>query len=388
MTRERALGLGFLGLVVAALAVFLLMKLGREPEPSPGEAEAQSSDTKDPASHETNPQNPTRPVPVAVQVLRTGQATAAVRAWGTVQPFREAAILAELTGRVTAVHVQLGDEVKAGQVLLEIDPELHAARVREAETAVASAKTAQETASKELSRREALFQRGSISDSELEAARTKAAEADASLAAAQTALEQARKNLSIARLRAPFGGHVASRPPDVGSTVSLGAPLLAVVDIGRLHIEALISEQDLPRVRVSDEATITVEGAPGRAFSGSVTAIGPQADIETRQFPVEIEVGNPPDLPLRGGMVARVEIVYESFDDLPLLPVDALIEDEEGYFFFAIRNGVAQRRSLVPGPREGQHIAVRGGAAAGDTVVVLGQDRLAQGSPVRVEEVR
>jgi multidrug efflux pump subunit AcrA (membrane-fusion protein) len=87
-------------------------------------------------------------------------------------------------------------------------------------------------------------------------------------------------------------------------------------------------------------------------------------------------------------MVARVEIEFKTYENVPLLPVDALVEDDEGFAFFTVEDGFAHRRRLTPGPRQGQHIGVLGGAAAGDSVVVLGQVRLAEGSAVRVEEVR
>jgi membrane fusion protein (multidrug efflux system) len=335
-----------------------------------------------------DPQPENRPVPVAVAVLTSGPSRAAVRAWGTVRPLQEAVILAEVAGRVTNVEVGLGEEVRRGQLLLEIDPDLHMARTAEAEAAVQSAQAARDRAVRERERRETLFERGTVSDSELELARTQAAQAEATLSAARATVEQAKKNLSTARLMAPFEGYVASRPPDRGSTVNLGTPLITLVDIDLLRVDALVSEQDLPQVHVGSEVTVTAEAAPGRIFPGMVVAVGPQADRTTRQFPVEVEVENPPDLPLKGGVVARVEIIYESHENIPLLPVDAYLEDGEGAYFFAVRNGVATRRNFDAGPREGQWIGVLAGAAEGDTVVVVGQDRLVDGAPARVEEVR
>jgi RND family efflux transporter MFP subunit len=335
-----------------------------------------------------DPQPEDRPVPVAVAVLASGPSRAAVRAWGTVRPRREATILAEVAGRITNVEVELGEEVARGRLLLEIDPDLHEARAAEAEAAVRSAQAARDRAVRELERRQALFDKGTVSDSELELARSQAAQAEATLAAARAAVEQAAKNLSIARLKATFAGYVASRPPDEGSTVNLGTPLITLVDIDRVRVDALVSEQDLPRIQVGSEVAVTAEAAPGRVFPGRVVALGPQADRATRQFPVEVEVQNPSGLPLKGGMVARVEIVYESHDDIPLLPVDAFLEDDRGDYFYLVRNGTAVRRDFERGPREGQWIGVLDGAGAGDTVVVIGQDRLGDGTLVQIEEVR
>ena len=143
----------------------------------------------------------------------------------------------------------------------------------------------------------------------MEGARAFHAQAEAAAAAADAAVEQARKNLAGARLRAPFAGEVASRLPDVGTSVSLGAPLTSLVDIARVRVEAAISEEDLPRVKPGSPVALTVDAVPGGSFTGTVTAVGPQADPESGQFPVEIEVVNPEGHPLKGGMVARCEIV-------------------------------------------------------------------------------
>jgi multidrug efflux pump subunit AcrA (membrane-fusion protein) len=118
-----------------------------------------------------------------------------------------------------------------------------------------------------------------------------------------------------------------------------------------------------------------------------VTAVGPQAEAASRQYPVEITVPNS-ELALKGGMVARVEIVYGVYEDVPLLPVDALIEDEGAFFYFVVDAGTAHRRRAVLGPRAGQSAALLEGGAPGDSVVVLGQARLIQDARVSVEEVR
>jgi RND family efflux transporter MFP subunit len=366
------LGVTLAGILATGL---VLGGCGKKPESGTTDAEAQLTEK-------------VRAIAVAVSVLESGRIEASVRAWGTVHPYREAEMLSELSGRIASVQIALGDAVERGAILLEIDPSLYQARAQEAESKLESARIGMERSANDLKRMEALFEKGTVSDSELEGARTTGAEAEAGYATAKASLEEARKNLAGARLRAPFGGHVASRPPDLGSTVNIGTPLLTLVDIDRIRVETLVSEQDIPRVKIGGEATLTVAGAPGQVFEGEVTAIGPQTEAETRQFPVEIEVVNPAAHPLKGGMVAKVEIVYEAFEELPLLPVDALVDSEGGYVFYVVQNGVAEMRRFTAGPRQDQVIGVLDGAAVGDTVVVLGHARLSDGSPVSVEEIR
>lgn len=361
--------------VPGLLLSLLVLGCGKEEDGAAGNAEAQTM-TKNP------------PVPVAVSVLQNGNVEDAVQAWGTIRPEQEAEILSELSGRVSSVQAALGDKVRKGDILLEIDPDLYVTRVEEAESRLESARIAMERSQKDLERKEALFSKGNVSDSEIEGARSQTAQAVSDFSAAKASLAQTRKDLAGARLRAPFKGHVASRPPDVGSTVSPGMALVSVVAIDKVRVETLLSEQDLAKARPGSRASIRIDAFPDREFPGTVLAIGPQTDPATKQFPVEIEVENPSGHPLRGGMVARVTIEYKNYENVPLLPVDALVEDKDGPAVFTVANGVAHRRPLTPGPRQGQQIGILAGVAAGDTVVVLGQVRLSDGSEVVVEEIR
>lgn len=380
-----------LGVVVAAGALLLLTRdRGAGESAETGDAPAPDSvNAASPAPAASDAPVPSgAPVPVGVHVLTAGRAEGAIRVWGTLRPRQEAAILADLSGRVDAVHVSLGDAVAKGDVLLEIDPELYLALVEEADSKLESAVLSEAKAKKDFERSEALLGKGTISDSEHEAARTRFAQAQAARAEAAATLARSRSDLAEARLRAPFAGEVGSRPPDVGSSVTLGMPLVTLVDIDAVRVEALVSEQDLSHIHLGDTASLSVEARPGETFTGTVSAIGPQTDAETKQFPVEIRVPNPKGHPLRGGMVARVRIVYEAYDGVPLVPVDALLEDGNGgYVFYVVDGGTAHRRTLDAGPRQGQRMAALSGAAPGDSIVVLGQHRLQEGTPVTVEEV-
>lgn len=325
-------------------------------------------------------------VPVAVHVVSSGRAEAAVRAWGTVVARRDAEILAGVSGRVEAAHVGLGDRVRRGQPLLDVDAALYRAALDEAEALFRSAEAAFAKANSDLERHEALFAGNIISSTEIEQFRNAALTAEAAHAQAAANRERARKNFDDARITAPFDGTVAVRPPDPGSSVGLGMPLTRVVDLSRVRVRVDVPEADLARLTQGMAAIVLVDALPGRRFEGTVAAIGPQADAMSRQYPVEVDAVNPEGQPLKAGMVARVEIVYEAFENVALVPVDALVEDRGRRGVFVTQGGVARWRDTELGPRSGNEIAVRSGVAPGDSVVVLGQTRLADGSRVKVEE--
>jgi RND family efflux transporter MFP subunit len=326
-----------------------------------------------------------RPIPVAVEPLATGPARATVTAWGTVEPIRDASLLAGVSGTVTAVHARLGDRVAEDAPLLEIDPEVFASRAEEARVRVESAALAVEKTNKDLERNRKLYEDGNvISETALEAARVEAIKARAEQAAARATRAQAELAYRDARPTAPFAGSVANALPDAGTSVMAGTLLARVVDISRVKVRAGFSEQDLATIRPGSMARLTVESLE-REFEGEVTAVGPAADPASFLFPVEITVENPAGLPLRGGMVARVEVVTESWEDAPLLPVDALVERPEGVGYYVVDGGVAAWRAATVLARTREILVLDGTAAPGDSVVILGQTRLTPGTPVTIE---
>jgi len=325
-------------------------------------------------------------VPVSVHVLETGTVEDVVRAWATIRPQQEATLLAGVSGRVSAVHVLLGQQVRKGDILLEIEPEVHAAELTEAETNLESAKIALAKAEKDLERAGGMHEAGTLSDSEYEGFKSNEVAARATVARMDAELARARRTVRDSRLAAPFDGRIAIRPPDAGTTVTLGEILTRVVDISTVGVIAGLSGQDLAHVAPGVHARVIVESLPDRVFDGEVVAVGPQADADSRQFPVEIEVKNPPDLPLKAGMVAQVEVVVKTYPDVPLLPVDALVDADGGDGFYVVTGGAAAWRVAELGPRQGQFAALLSGGAPGDSVVVLGQTRLAPGAAVAIED--
>ena len=209
-------------------------------------------------------------------------------------------------------------------------------------------------------------------------ARANQATARAGLATAELAYRDARPT-------APFAGTLANRLPDPGTSVTAGSLLARVVDITSLRIRAEFSEQDLAHIQVGSPARIVVE-SHGLSFGGYVTAVGPAADPASFLFPVEVTVRNDPEHPLRGGMVARVEVVTRNWENAPLLPVDALVDGADGPGYYVVEDGTASWRSATVIARSGDHLVLGDGAAPGEAVVVLGQTRLTPGTAVMVEE--
>ena len=323
-------------------------------------------------------------IPVAVETLSTDTVPSLIYAWGTVEPRRKADILAGVSGTVTSSKVRLGSRVRRGDLLLEIDPSVYGALAQQAKANLARAEEAVVKAGNNLKRHESLFSRKEISETQIEGARLEAKAAEAELAQAKAENARAVTNYRDARPAAPFSGTIANRPPGSGTSVNLAQLLVRVVDISKVLVVAELSEQDLHQISIGMNADIQVEGEE-RLFTGKVIGIGPEASSESRQFPVEIEVSNPEGHPLKAGMIGRVFIQTALHENVAMVPVNAVIERNGESGFFTLENTTARWQTIVPGPRKGDYVAALEGADEGQTVVVMGQTRLATGSEVRVE---
>lgn len=311
-------------------------------------------------------------VPVSVATVTAGEYIRTVSATGTIRPRYEASISAGVAGQVQKVHVEVGDRVKQGQILVEIDPELYQAQAEQARAAYHKAQT-------DLQRNEKLFATRDIPETILEAARLQEK-------SALVAMKQAEKQLHDARYPSPFDGWVAARPVQLGSTIAPGMPVITIVDIYQVKVGLGVSEEDITHLQAGQPVKLTVDVYPDREFAGRITAVGPQADATSRLFPVEVIAMNPPGLPLRGGMVARAEIEFERLKNAPLLPQDAVIQRGGETLVFVVANHVAKRRVPKLGAKQGGFYLIHEGLQVGDVVVVAGQEGLTEGTAVEIQQ--
>jgi membrane fusion protein (multidrug efflux system) len=166
--------------------------------------------------------------------------------------------------------------------------------------------------------------------------------------------------------------------------VSANAPLYRISDFDPLLAPVQVPERELPRLHLEQLAYLTVDPYPGQRFEASVLRVSPVVDAATGTIKVTLQV-DPRDL-LRPGMFARVFIEIETRDDALVIPKAALSLESIGDTVFVAIDGVAARREVVLGFEEGDFIEVASGVEEGDAVVVVGQDGLSDGTPIRILE--
>lgn len=360
--------------------------------------------------------------PARLATAEIGTMTTSVVATGKIEPITKVEIKSKANGIIEQLYVQVGDEVKAGAVLAELDKELLAARLREEQANLAAAEAALlgaraqleknvieaegpdvEFARRARERAASLFDQKLLAQSALDeaqsaldvaenrqrsargqlvVARARVAEADAKVAQSRAAVARAEEDLRNATLRAPIDGTVLTRDVEIGSPVSsilnLGANATLVMtlgDIDRVFVRGKVDESDIGRVRLEMPARISVETFKDRKFEGRVTQISPigvERDNVTT-FEVEVSIDNASN-ELRANMTANAEIVLAEYPGSLIIPEAALTYDAQRNAFVDVpaptEPGGRRRVQVTLGVGNGTRTQVVEGLTAGDKVIL------------------
>ena len=326
-------------------------------------------------------------VPDEYAVLEPLTLVRTVRVTGTLQPARQAQLSSQAGGQVEEVTVEPGDRVRAGDLLVQVDVETLTIELDLARSNAAATQAQLELAEAQLGRAEELRERGVATSSTLDEARSNVQGLRASLRAQQDQVRAAELRLANATLRAPFDGIVSARAVDPGQYVGVGAPLVTIVDLSTVEMEANAPVAAGSVLRPGQPVEVTVDSLEQRDFPGVVTRINPVASEGTRAIPVYIEVENP-DGTLLGGMFATGQVVTERVEDALAVPADALREDAEGAFVLRVVDGRLERAAVeIGGEWSGSLMRITGGLSPGDVVVTAPLTELVSGQAVELVEI-
>src|SRR5215471_2319269 len=250
-----------------------------------------------------------------------GPITQAVTATGTLNPVVNVQVGSQVSGNISKLFVDFNSQVKAGQVVAQIDPALFQATVTQAEGDLANAQAALELARINAKRTQDLFARKTSAQADVDQAMASLHQAEANVKIKQGALDKAKADLEHCTITSPVDGVVISRSVDVGQTVaaSLQAPVIFTIanDLTKMQIDTNVAEADVGTVEVDQDVDFTVDAFPQRIFHGKV--------VQVRNAPITVQnvvtydtvIGvNNPDLKLKPGMTANVSIIVAHKDDV------------------------------------------------------------------------
>lgn len=340
---------------------------------------------------------PENRIDVAAIAARTADLESALEVSGSLVPHARVAVHARLPGTLASVAVQIGDRVRAGQIVAtidrrEIDAQVDAAvaAVDVARAGVDAAGAALANATLEHERAKHLFDRGAVPRQRLDAAATahRAATAQgdlatATLAQADAALRRAREVQRDATLTSPIDGVVVERNYDPGSLVSPGAerPIVAVADLRTMKLEAGVSELDAGKLRAGMDARVTAQARPGTVFHGRVATIAPEVSARNRHFQIEIRVDNP-RAELLSGMYGVATIPVQRAAGAVVVPREAVTTRDGRRVVLKIDDGIVNAVPVTEGLSDGTQMQVVAGLTAGDLIVADARRDVASGVKV------
>lgn len=353
--------------------------------------------------------------------------TSSILATGAVKPQvgAEVRVGTRISGKVERLYANIGDIVKKGQVIAELEKEdleanvsqrtaelqmaeaklssIHSLRPREiekAEAEVSQWSATVELSQNELTREDELLKHGITSQQDYDRAKEQLTVSRARLAAAQKGLElakagydedikmasaelerakaslaDAKVQLSYATITAPIDGVIASVSTQEGETVAAGlnAPtFVTIIDLNRLQVDAFVDEVDIGKVEPGQRAIFTVDSFPDREFEGKVAAIYPKAVIQENvvNYDVVVQVDRASGGFLRPEMTANVTVFLEARENVLSVPNKAIKREGGKSVVYVFSDGKPQPRNIKVGWKDSQYTEVLSGLSEGETVLL------------------
>jgi membrane fusion protein (multidrug efflux system) len=292
----------------------------------------------------------------ALEVTR-GKLVDRVEASGIVSGINEAYVVSETEGLIRWVGFELGQFVKAGQVLLSVDDQI--ARLN-----MEQAKQQYETAKLELAAAERLHASGNVSRAQL-------IKTQGDTNGAKAAYERALKVYNDCFLKAPIAGYIAEKDPGValGNFLAPAFRVARIVDISSLELEVAIGEGEIGLIKPGAEASITVPTSPQPEHRGVVKAVAAGSDPLTGSYAVVVTWANTEEESVKAGMTAQVSIETTDVGETVIIPASALVRREGKVYVFLVENGKAKPQEVRPGKRLGSRIEIKEGVEEGDVLI-------------------
>ena len=308
-------------------------------------------------------------IPVEIATATRGDIYATYTGTAPVEAFADATVIAKVGGEVRSIHVEEGDDVKAGQILARLDGD----RLRlEQQQTEANLRKLQ----RDYERNVDLNERGLISEGDFERIRFE-------MEALKATNDLAKLQLSYADIRAPIDGVISERFIKVGNMLELEAATFQVTSLEPLVSYMHVPEREFRRIAAGQDAALIIDALGGAVFPGTVARVSPIVDPATGTFKITIEVSDE-SRKLKPGMFARVAIVHDMHADALQVPRSALIDEVGTISLFVVEDDIAHQREVQIGFSSEGRVEITAGLNDSDQFVAIGQSGLKEGSKVAI----
>jgi len=307
---------------------------------------------------------------------------------GNLEPIDKATIVPDISGKLWKIYVDVGERVKKGQVLAELDHRHIDLQLEQARAGFEVAKANLEDARTNYLRMEKLYKENAISSQQFEKIKLAYESAQSQFQQAQAALNLAQYQRDVSIMKAPFDGVIVERLAEEGDVINpmMGGfgsrgGVLVLMNFSKIKVDIDVSEKDILQIKKGQRAYLEVSSIPDRRFIGEVTIVNLAADSMTKTFKVRTEFENP-DLLLKPGTFGTVTVVTEVKKDVLAIKKEGLLENS----VFVVENGIAQKRNVKTGIENKTHVEIIEGLREGELYVVEGVIGLKDRAKVKIIE--
>lgn len=312
-----------------------------------------------------------RVVLVEAQDVQLGSVTRRITSVGKLRANAAVMLKAEMAGRIKSIHFSNGDEVQAGDLLIQLEDADLQAELRLSQA--------------ELMQKEADFQRITrLREHNVESAK-RFDEARAAAEITRARVERAQAQLNKARIVAPFDGTMGIIDASVGTYLQAGQDLVMLVDNTPILVDFKVPERYLNEVGAGQQAEIKIDGLPDEIFNATVDAVDASIDPQSHTLAVRASLDNEEGR-LRGGQFAHVSLIVGEKPEAMLVPESAVMREGNREFVWVAFQGKAVRAPVITGTREHTNVEILSGLRPGLSVIFTGQNRLAEGIPISIQE--
>jgi len=305
---------------------------------------------------------------------------------GTLMPINQATVKAKVSGEVRQMLVREGDPVRAGQRLGMIDTADLESKLIERQGALESARAQMSLAEKTRASNQKLLNEKFISQTAFDGSQSGYDVAKGNVKSIEAQVKLAENALRDAEINAPIAGVVGKRHAQPGEKVAFDAPLVTVLDLSDLELQALVAAMDVPGLAVGMTVELSVDGFGERKFAGRIARINPSTEPGTRAILVYVALRNP-DAALRSGMFANGRVALAASEPIASLPQAAVRTEAGQSFIWVIVDGKLARRIVTIGRRDEAAglIEIRSPLPKSLPVLATRFENLKEGSPALVK---
>ena len=310
-------------------------------------------------------------IPVEVAILGLGPIESVLKASSNLEAESEVNVLARTSNRVKDLFVEEGSQVKAGDLLLQLDDDIQTIQVSKAKNQVLESR-------EEYDRQKSLHAQNLISDQVFSQSKFQ-------LQQLELNLQDAERELGYTQIHAPIHGKITQRMVKVGDQVSAGQDLFTVIDFDSIVARLYVTEKALSKIQENQMVRIESTAFPEKVFNGYVARIAPV--VESKSGMIKVTVGFQDVGPLLPGMYVDGSIITSSKPDALLLPKKGILYDGEQRFIFRVKeNSEVERVLLNAGLEDAENVEPISLLKQGDQIVIAGQTGLKDGSRVQLPD--